>query len=66
MGFLDKLRKTDPSPANVVDPVCGMTIKLAEAAGNSDHQGHKVYFCSASCKSKFDANPSAYAGKLRR
>lgn len=43
------------------DVVCGMQIDPAKAAGTSQYQGKTYYFCSNSCKAKFDANPSQYA-----
>ena len=42
------------------DPVCGMQIEEADAAGQSDYNGQTYYFCSTSCKEKFDANPSQF------
>ena len=47
--------------AQAKDPVCGMTIDSATAAGSSTHQGATYYFCSAGCKKKFDADPSKFA-----
>lgn len=41
------------------DPVCGMTPN-ANTLHRILHQGAEVLFCSAGCKSKFEANPSAY------
>ena len=46
----------------VTDPVCGMTIDPATAAGSSEYDGKTIYFCSRGCKTKFDANPAQYAG----
>ena len=43
------------------DPVCGMQVDPAKAAGQSDYNGKTYYFCAKSCKTKFDANPSQYA-----
>ena len=43
------------------DPVCGMQIEAADAAGQSEYQGQTIYFCSAACKEKFDANPSQFS-----
>ena len=48
--------------AMATDPVCGMQINERTAAGSSVFEGRTHYFCSAGCKKKFDANPSAYAG----
>jgi len=42
------------------DVVCGMDVQPAKAAGTSEYQGKTYYFCSSSCKAKFDANPSQY------
>jgi Cu+-exporting ATPase len=44
-----------------IDVVCGMTIDPVKAAGQSQYAGKRYYFCSASCKAKFDANPQQYA-----
>ena len=66
MGMLDKMRGKDAPASKVVDPVCGMTIDPAKAAGTSEFEGRRVHFCSAGCKQKFDADPSQYAGKLPR
>ena len=47
---------------SVTDPVCGMTIDPAGAAGHSEYRGRTFYFCSDACKTKFDAEPAKYAG----
>ena len=49
------------TPAEVLDPVCGMTIAPDDAVGHVEHKGQTYYFCSTSCKTKFDNNPSQYA-----
>ncbi len=45
--------------AKLVDPVCGMQIDPAKAAGKSEYKGKTYYFCSDRCKKTFDANPEA-------
>ena len=45
--------------AGLKDPVCGMTV-TAKSFHKLEHEGQPYYFCSAGCKSKFTANPSAY------
>ncbi|HXE79655.1 MAG TPA: YHS domain-containing protein [Vicinamibacterales bacterium] len=42
------------------DPVCGMQVDPAKAAGSSTHNGRTYYFCSPVCKRKFDENPQQY------
>ena len=43
------------------DPVCGMTVETGKEAATVDHAGKTYFFCSASCASKFKANPAQYA-----
>lgn len=45
------------------DPVCGMDVEEAKAAGKSEYKGKTYYFCSAGCKAAFDKQPDKYAGK---
>ncbi|NWF72152.1 MAG: YHS domain-containing protein, partial [Nitrospirae bacterium] len=53
-----------PAPAvmgqTAVDPVCGMTVQPATAAGSYEYQGKTYYFCAASCLAKFRAEPIYY------
>ena len=46
------------------DPVCGMTVSVADARQVSEWQGRTVYFCAASCKRAFDTEPEKYAAAL--
>ena len=46
----------------VKDPVCGMEIDPASAAGSSEYEGQTIYFCNLNCKKSFDAEPEKYAG----
>ena len=39
-----------------------MQVDERSAAGSSIFEGVTRYFCSTGCKTKFDSNPSAYAG----
>jgi Cu+-exporting ATPase len=43
-----------------IDPVCGMQVDPASAAGHSEYAGETYYFCSAGCKQKFDADPQRF------
>ncbi|MBP6824289.1 MAG: heavy metal translocating P-type ATPase [Acidobacteria bacterium] len=42
-----------------VDPVCGMKVNPATAAGSFDYQSTTYYFCNQRCREKFAANPEA-------
>ena len=43
-----------------IDPVCGMTVDAAHAAGKFDYQGQTYYFCSPGCLERFRADPEHY------
>ncbi|MDF1545855.1 MAG: heavy metal-binding domain-containing protein, partial [bacterium] len=47
---------------NLNDPVCGMSVK-SDSKFRSEFAGQDYYFCSAGCKSKFNAAPEQYLGK---
>ena len=53
-----------PSPAvmgaTAIDPVCGMTVQQATAAGSYEYQGKTYYFCATSCLTKFRTEPIYY------
>ncbi|RAN81237.1 copper-translocating P-type ATPase [Bacillus sp. SRB_336] len=44
----------------VKDPVCGMTVDPLTAKHCAEHGDHTYHFCSARCREKFTADPSAY------
>ena len=50
-------------PATAVkDPVCGMTVDPATSKHRFDHAGTTYHFCSAGCRTKFEADPAGYLG----
>ena len=52
--------------ATVKDPVCGMEIDPAKAAGKSEYKGQTYYFCSPGCKKSFDKDPEKYVAQGAR
>jgi Cu(I)/Ag(I) efflux system membrane fusion protein len=49
-----------PKDASAVDPMCGMTVNVADAVAKgrtSERQGATHYFCSDHCKKQFDTRP---------
>ena len=50
------------SAVSATDPVCGMTVVPARAAGATIHEGQTYYFCSARCLRQFQADPRRYVG----
>ena len=49
--------------ATAIDPVCGMEVETATAAGSSEYQGVTYYFCSTGCKRQFDKAPDSFVGQ---
>ena len=49
-----------PSPEIVRDPVCGMTVDPDSSDHAASHNNHSYFFCSAGCKTKFEADPDAF------
>jgi Cu+-exporting ATPase len=48
-----------------LDPVCGMTVEPATAAGSVEHQGKTYWFCSSHCVQVFRAHPEKYLGERK-
>ena len=44
----------------MIDPVCGMTVEPATAAGSHTHAGQTSYFCSLHCRDRFAADPARF------
>ena len=47
----------------VVDPVCGMTVDPANAAGSFEYQGKTYYFCNTHCLHRFQKDPESFLQK---
>ena len=44
-----------------LDPVCGMTVDVADAKYSSAFDGATYYFCSAGCLQRFEEDPARFA-----
>nr|WP_264185777.1 heavy metal translocating P-type ATPase [Roseicella aerolata] len=44
----------------VTDPVCGMKVDPATSKHRLEHGGTTFHFCSAGCRTKFEADPGKY------
>ncbi|MDF3056281.1 MAG: hypothetical protein K0R17_496 [Rariglobus sp.] len=49
----------------VVDPVCGMSIDANDAL-SSEHHGHTYYFCSETCRGRFQQDPVRFVDEEGR
>jgi xanthine dehydrogenase accessory factor len=54
------------APAQAVDPVCEMTVPATAASFPLAHDAVTYYFCSTSCRRRFEQDPAAYAPKETR
>jgi Cu+-exporting ATPase len=52
--------KQEGSASKHKDPVCGMLVDPARAAGKHQHSGTMYYFCNPKCLQKFVADPDKY------
>lgn len=48
------------SNSMAIDPVCKMQVNENSAAGISEFNGEKYYFCAPGCKVSFDKDPEKY------
>jgi Cu+-exporting ATPase len=53
------------SKAGAVDPVCGMTVDPETSKHRSDYRGNTYHFCSAGCRTKFEAAPQQQLDKSK-
>jgi Cu+-exporting ATPase len=59
----EKEAEAGKADAVMADPVCGMSVRPASAAGSFEHQGKTYYFCSTHCLQKFRENPEQFLNK---
>ena len=57
-------QQTTAEAISATDPVCGMTVAVADATPAAEYEGRSVYFCGEGCRSAFLAEPSRYAAAL--
>lgn len=50
-----------PARHEEIDPVCGMTVDVADARHRTVHDGRTFYFCSVGCLESFESDPARYA-----
>jgi carbon-monoxide dehydrogenase large subunit len=43
-----------------IDPVCGMTVTVADARWITEHDGDTYYFCAPGCQTAFESDPAQF------
>jgi xanthine dehydrogenase accessory factor len=54
---------TTSATATAIDPVCGMSVVVASARHQAEHDGVTYHFCCRNCASKFLTDPQAYLAR---
>jgi YHS domain-containing protein len=55
-------KDNEPTEGQAKDPVCGMTVDPQQAGAEALCEGKTYYFCSTSCRDKFEQAPEKYVG----
>ena len=59
-GELCRWGAVPEAPETATDPVCNMTVLIADAKYHSAHDGGDYWFCASGCKKAFDVDPAAF------
>lgn len=60
---MDEMASQQSGSGEAIDPVCGMTVKIAPATASglfTDHDGTAYYFCGRGCKLEFLDDPKRF------
>jgi Cu+-exporting ATPase len=57
---LSRATMQEAQSPTAIDPVCGMTVDVADARYRTVHDGRTYYFCSAGCLESFESDPARY------
>ena len=58
--YLQPPQRAQGAPETAIDPICGMAVDPADAAGSHEHDGRTYHFCSSHCLAKFKEEPARY------
>ena len=57
---LENEEQGEQVPDTAIDPICGMTVEIANARHHTTYDGQEFYFCCPACKRLFERNPQEY------
>lgn len=57
---VDSAGPSQDRPEEAVDPVCGMSVLVADARYHTVHDDVDYYFCAAGCQQRFEGSPAAF------
>ena len=58
---LEPAAHTQVAQVQSIDPICNMTVNVADSRYHSTHNGTTFHFCCLACKEKFEQAPHSYA-----
>ena len=58
--YIHEVIAVRPAGKGTMDPVCGMAVDPATAAGKIDYEGQTYFFCNAGCMEAFIREPARY------
>jgi P-type Cu+ transporter len=61
-GRITFIEKPSETEGKTRDPVCGKPVEPTRAAGAAMHRSRAYYFCSETCRRRFEADPDRYTG----
>jgi YHS domain-containing protein len=54
------------NPAEIaIDPVCRMSVEIANARHRSSYENRDFFFCCPACKRLFESNPQEYLVQMQ-
>ena len=59
VGSTDRVVVESPAET-AIDPVCGMTVTVADARWVTEHDGQTFYFCAPGCQGAFESDPARF------
>lgn len=61
-GEIRQTRGETGQHAEVLDPVCGMTVIASSTTASAEFEGQAYYFCCTGCRERFVSDPARFAG----
>ena len=58
---LEPADQCDSEPAESIDPICNMTVRVADSRYYSTYNGTTFHFCCLPCKEQFEQEPERHA-----
>ena len=61
---LESTDRVSEVESTVTDPICGMTVSVADSRYHSSYSGTTFHFCCLACKEQFERSPDSYSAAV--